>query len=242
MNLNKELKTSSHLPLSGFYFISEVIIEIKIRTGSELTLRDIFRYAGDMPLYLKMRKSIDSLYYLNPSHMVLEPKPDFTLKSGPFLIRDDQFISDVVDALSFYGADKLESLVPKEISPPNQYYTFMFEEFSSPEDIVNSLGDFENRFRIKGEDIDSFISDKLPANNLNLNDAQYTDKDDAKLSTQGENSYRRSARALAQALIGTFSDKPSKSDIKQLATILLENGVEDPQSEKTWIKHLTNPD
>lgn len=240
MNLNKELKTSSHLPLSGFYFISEVIKEIKNRTGFELTLRDVFRYAGEMPLYLKMKKSIDSLYFLKSTSVVDEPNTNFD--NGLFLILDDEFIYDVVDALSFNGADKLELLVPQKISTPNQRYIFRFEEFRAPEDIVNSLGDFENRFRIKGEDIDSFIINKLQINNLSLNDAQYTDKDNAKLSTQGENSYRRSARALAQALMGTLPDKPSKSDIKQLAKVLLENSVEDPQSEKTWIKHLTNPD
>ena len=62
------------------------------------------------------------------------------------------------------------------------------------------------------------------------------------LSTQGENSYRRSVRALATALIGTIPDKPTSKNIQQLTEILRDHGIEDPNSDRTWRKHLTSPD
>ena len=104
------------------------------------------------------------------------------------------------------------------------------------------MDEFEFMFRVRGEDLNNFISsfelDRPSTGPKNTN----TSDPIKRLSTQGENSYKRSLRALAQALVGTLPDNPSKADINEISKILLDSGVEDPQSVKTWIKHLTNPD
>lgn len=232
--------STAQAPLVGFYLICEAIEELEKRTHQTLTFKDFLRYAATsiIPLYLKFLECPSEIYILKSS---TQAEPCFLDDRGPLLITDHDYFNNVIDALDNDEWNELLGNLP-EVILDNQkleyYLNFDFDIESS----IHKMDEFEFMFRVRGEDLNNFISsfelDRPSTGPKNTN----TSDPIKRLSTQGENSYKRSLRALAQALIGTLPDSPSKADINEISKILLDNGVEDPQTVKTWIKHLTNPD
>ena len=233
----------SAYPISGVLRLWEIQDIAKRHTGEELSLGQIFRYVQDRRLELVLfmnDAAADSFYYEGPEidwdideeQLEVRDSASWRFADVP-VIHNEYFLEEIIRHCLIEDYDTAHDFLPYVVQCDTHIY-YWFENEISPKKSIK-LGSIEERFGITGKSFELFLAQCRPQ-------AQSLPKPSKKLSIQGENSYKRSCRALAQALIGTLPDIPTAADIRELEKELSSRGTENPNSAKTWIKHLSQPD
>lgn len=230
-------------PIVGIPRLDEALAYLEARTGEKLSLLNLFRlaHAGELQLVLFMNSAASDSFYSSSCFKKADilncsENEDFFDSVEDEYLSDDGLSENELEikwAFKDRPLDIQPEFLPKLVCSGGRKHSRLtiYEELT-PKRIIE-FGLFEDRFGVTSESL----------NNLIAKSQQSTPESrTSKLSTQGENSYKKSCRALAQALIGTISDSPTPQDIRNIEKELADRGVENPHSQKTWLKHLSNPD
>lgn len=247
-------------PIVGNPRLDEALSYLEARTGEGLSLLNLFRlaHAGELQLVIFMNNaSSDSFYYCPSVDSDFYSEEDGFYSSASFT---QALVENCEENEEFFDAVENEYLEDDGLSARELDIKWGFKDRPIDNDLyylplrvisgdaqflkmqphgeisakrVLALGVFEDRFGVTSESLNALI---LKCNSVAKEGGKQ------KLSTQGENAYKKTCRALAQALIGTLPEAITAREIRDIERELADRGVENPHSSKTWIKHLSSPD